>query len=174
MATAIFRHLTDDGLVGDGTNQAANVNGASTAVKLWSGPADGKIWHIERMIILVEDNAVFNAQNYGGVATLANGVTVQRKSGGATGTVEQDLLDGTTVKSGVGWAAHCYDYTYHQHGSGDNFFVVRWTFGKSGKPLKLDGGNTDVLVATINDDLSTLVAHHFIIQGVEYDEYEVR
>jgi len=170
MTQLVFRRLTDDGLVGDGTNAAANVNGSVTPVPFYAGPATGKVWELERMVVEVRDSLPFNVENYGNVATLSNGITLQVKRGGVGGTEVLDLVDGSPIKSGVGWASHCYDYEYKDHGTGDNFFVVRWTFSKAGIPLKLDGFHNDVLVATINDDLTALVDHEFNIQGIQYNQ----
>lgn len=168
--TPFYRHLTDDGLVGDGSNFSANVNGSVTPVNFYAGPASGKVWRIERMIISIEDNAVFNAENYGGISTLSNGILVRKLRSGPTDTVILDLLDGRPVTSMVKWASFCYDGQYSDFGSGNNFYEVRWTFSRSGTPLKLSGHNQEKLVVTVRDDLSTLVSHTFHIQGIEEDE----
>jgi hypothetical protein len=165
----VFRHLTDDGLVGDGSNQVANRNGAVTAVPFYAGPAAGKVWDIYRMLVTIEDNAVFTAANYGGVSTLTNGVTLQICRNGAEGLPEVlDLMDGGAATGLVSWADFCYDMTTHTFGSGNNFAVARWTFAKAGEPLRLVGANGDVLQALIQDDLTGLVGHQFFIQGIEY------
>ena len=164
-----YRHLTDDGLAGDGTNQNANVNGASTAVPFYAGPTEG-IWKINRMIVSIEDDANITASGYGGLATLTNGVSLKVHTGGVTGEVLVDLMDGETATSIVDWGDYCYDVTPHTFGSGTNFVLVRWTFGKAGGPLRLQAHTNDVLVATVQDDLSTLVKHHFFIQGKQVPE----
>jgi hypothetical protein len=162
----IFRHLTDDGLAGDGTNFLANVNGSVTPVPFWYGPASTERTAVHRLIVEIEDNATITADNYGGVSALTNGITVKVIQGNeSTGVVVTDLLDGDPIKNHVNWAAHCYDVTEHTYGSGNNFVVVRWTFAKSGRPLILDGRINEKLVVTVNDDLSTLVDHQFQIQG---------
>lgn len=47
--------------------------------------------------------------------------------------------------------------------SGDDFFVVRWTFANSGNPLVLRPGYS--LRVNLNDNLSALTAQHFQVQG---------
>lgn len=161
----IYVHLTDDGLAGDGSNHDAAVDGSSTAVPLWRGPTE-KLWAIHRLIVTIEDNAVLAADNYGGLAALTNGISVKIMSGHhTTGILVLDLLDGDPIKSHVGWAEHCYDMQEHVFGSGNNFVVVRWTFAFAGRPLILDSFDNEKLVITISDNLSTLVAHQFQIQG---------
>jgi len=160
----INRFLTDDGLEGDGTNQSANRNGSVTAVPFYAGPRTG-VWEINRMLILIEDNAVIAADDYGGVSVLTNGVSIDVKEGGSGGTVLQDMTDGFTIKSNVHWAGLCYDMTEHTFGSGNNFIVVRWSFSRSGQPIILNSNRNENLVVTVNDDLTGLVEHNFLIQG---------
>ena len=45
--------------------------------------------------------------------------------------------------------------------------VVRWTFAKSGAPIRLDGAKNARLEVLLNDDLTGLVDHHFVVQGYE-------
>lgn len=163
----IFQHLTDDGLVGDGTNHLSNVNGSSTPVPYWCAPSE-HMWAIHRLIVTIEDNATITADNYGGVAALTNGVSLKIMQGHqTTGETVLDLMDGDDVKTHVGWAEHCYDVTEHTYGSGNNFVVVRWTFATAGRPLILRSRLNQKLVMTISDDLSTLVTHQAQVQGHE-------
>jgi hypothetical protein len=163
----VYRHLTDDGLIADGTNQKANVDGSVTPQKFYAGPTNGKTWEIERMIVFIEDNATFAADNYGGVSTLTNGIDLELTISGQSGPQILDLLDNEPIKSVSDWAAHCHDVNILTFGAGNNYATVRWTFGKSGEPLVLHGHHGDKLVATINDALNVLVDHRFIIQGIE-------
>ena len=158
-------HLTDDGLVADGTNDNMNVDGSSTPVPFYRGPPVGETWAIHRMIVLIEDNANFTADGYGGVATLTNGIDFSIFTGGVAGTETEDLLDGDPVNSVADWASNCYDMAEHTFGSGNNFIVIRWTFTKMGRPLILQGDVNDIICLVINDDLTGLVKHQAHIQG---------
>jgi hypothetical protein len=166
----IYDFLTDDGLTADGTNENANVNGAVTAVPFYRGPPTGEIWAIHRMIVEIEDNATFTADNYGGVSTLTNGVELEVREG-TTGALILDVLDSEDITSIADWAAHCYDMTEHTFGSGNNFAVARFTFANAGRPIVLDGDRGEVLIARVNDDLSGLVNHKFMIQGHQIPEH---
>jgi hypothetical protein len=167
-AFLVHRHLTDDGLPGDGSNWDANVNGSVTPVPFWAGPTKFQ-WAIARMLVLIEDNGAITAEKYGAVATLANGITIKVHEGGPTGPELFDLLDGDTITSNMSWAEHSYDAVPQTFGSGNNFFVARWTFARAGGPLVLNSFRDEVLVATINDDLTGLVSHQFAIQGLEIE-----
>lgn len=167
-AHLVHRHLTDDGLAGDGSNWEANVNGLITPVPFYAGPTEN-MWAIARMLVIIEDNTGINAAEYGGISTLANGVTVKVHEGGVTGPVLHDLLDGDTITSNMSWAEHSYDATPATFGAGNNFFLIRWTFSRAGTPIILNSFRNEVLVVTINDDLTGLVKHQFAIQGIEIE-----
>lgn len=141
----------------------ANVNGSSTPVDFFYTVPAGDTVDIERLIIYVKDFGTFDADLYGNGAVLTNGIDVKVvRSGGA----EEDLLDGLPVKTNAEWMALAHDFIYNNIGTGDNVATVRWTFGKSGVPLRLEAG--DRFVVTINDDLTVLTGHRFQIQGVAY------
>jgi hypothetical protein len=163
---AIYRYLTDDGLVADGSNLNANVDGSSTAVPFYIGPPAGEDYVLQRMIVTIKDNAVVTADNYGGIdlVTAGTGVNCQVTEG-IGGKEVLDLFDNTLVKSMAGWGGICYDVAEFSFGSGDNYVVVRWTFAKSGKPLVLRSVRNEKLVVTINDNLSALTGHTFFVQG---------
>jgi hypothetical protein len=165
--THIYRHLTDDGLVSDGTNMNANVDGG-TPVPFYAGPPAGKDWLINRMLVMIKDNAVLTADNYGGidVLTAGNGVTLKVRQG-PTGPEVLDLTDNHPIKSNAEWGAFCYDISHVSFGSGDNYVLVRWTFGKSGAPLRLSSVRSEKLVLLVQDNLTGLTGHHFVIQGLE-------
>jgi hypothetical protein len=163
----VYRHLTDDNLPGDGSNFSMNVDGSSVAKRFYIQPAS-EILALYRIIIVIEDNAVITADGYGGESTLTNGIDLAIKSGGPTGTVELDLLDGDPIKSVIDLGEHSYDVSEHTFGAGNNFVLARWTFSKAGRPLILQARNNEALVLTINDDLTGLVKHQAHVQGHKF------
>ncbi len=152
-------YLTDDGIIG-GTH-GANVNGSVTPVPYYFQPSLNGIVDLDvyRLIVMIEDTGALAADNYGALGTLTNGIRVQHVSGNTT----TNLDGGLAIKSHAHWARLCYDMAEHTFGSGANFVVVRWTFERAGIPLHIE--NTDQLKVTINDDLTGLEDHHFMIQG---------
>jgi len=159
--------LTDDGLVGDGSNMNANVDG-STPVPFYAGPPAGKDWLIWRMLVMIKDNANITADNYGGIdiLTAGNGVTLKVREG-PTGKEILDLTDNHAIKSNAEWGVFCYDIAPHTFGSGDNYVLVRWTFAKAGEPLRLSSVRSEKLVLLVQDNLAALTGHHFFIEGQE-------
>ncbi len=163
----IFRYLTDDGLAADGTNQQVLGDGGSTAVPYYAGPAAGKYWHIERMIVYIEDGTFPKISEYGSTGALTNGIRLYETHGGVSGPIEVDLMGGLTAKKNADWASFCFDISLSQPGSGNGIVVARWTFGRAGAPLVLAGSHDDKLVLLNQDAMAALVDHRIFIQGIE-------
>ncbi len=164
----VFRYLTDDGLVADGTNQVVVSDGSSVNVPYYAGPDSGEYWHIERMIIYIEDGAASpKITEYGAATALSNGLRLYVTRGGPAGVETLDLMGGGTVKSNGDWASFCYDVQLSQPGSGNGVVSARWTFGHSGESIILSGARNDKLVLLNRDQLNVLVDHRFHIHGVE-------
>ena len=152
--------------VGDGSGGIDGTADYSTvADSLLITPPAGKRYTLTRMIVSIQDTGSFDAEKYGNNVTLTNGITV-KVIDSVAGTVI-DLLGGQTVKSNVGWAAYCYDAEVKSWGSGDEFLVARWTFEKSGVDVVLT--ENDSLEVGFNDNLTTLGAHRFLVQGFSED-----
>jgi len=116
--------------------------------------------YIHRMIVSIGDTSGMQAQEYGNTGgALTNGISIAIKRGAET------LIDLTpeVIKTNSQWAEYCYDANLLTWGAGNELMVVRWSFDKSGDPIRLDAG--DKLVVTINDDCSGLLSHRFLIQG---------
>lgn len=141
----------------------ASVDGSVTPQEFKIIPATYgfKSMKLERMLVQIEDNAVFTSAGYGGVGALANGIHIYHSADNGATETHIDAL--RPVKSAAHWARLCYDFSIHSFGSGNNFATIRWTFAKTGSPLCLGPG--DELVVEINDDLTDLVDHSFIVQG---------
>jgi len=163
----VFRYLTDDGLVADGTNQVIVSDGSSTAVPYYAGPASGFYWHIERMIIYIEDVGAPKITEYGSAAALTNGMRLYVTRGGAAGAETLDVMGGGVAKANSDWASFCYDVTLSAPGSGNGIALFRWTFGHSGDSIVLDGARGDKLVLLNRDQLNVLIDHRCHIHGVE-------
>ena len=116
---------------------------------------------VQRMIVTIRDTAGFQAEEYGNLGSeLTNGLNVVKRDGDNNEVLN---LTPQSIKSNAEWASYCYDADIKTWGNGDEFLLVRWTFGKSGSPLKLKFG--DSIAVRVNDDLQGLVSHRFLIQG---------
>jgi hypothetical protein len=166
IADTVYQFLTPDGAEPDSDSQLANGDYSddpgSGPTQFYRQVPSGKTWLIHRMIVQIEDAASgFNADTYGGISALTNGILVQVRN--PAGAVARDLTDGVPIRANSHWARYCYDTDIDAFGAGSDFFSVRWTFANSGSPLRLlPGWRFNVL---LNDDLQGLLSHTFQIQG---------
>lgn len=168
MDYAIINQFLDTNGDGTGTTNA-NGNYAVTPTEFYIQPGAGYYYKIARMIVEIEDTVGMSATDYGNITSgLTNGVSVQVKRGS---TVLRDLTP-DTVKANAQWAAYCYDADLKAWGSGNEVLAVRWTFEKSGLPAYLNGTENDRLSVTLNDDLTGLVTHTFLVQGTQSSTQE--
>lgn len=159
----IFMRFAD--LNGDGTGTYNLIQDYSTVQDIASvAPGSGEVLRIERMIAFIRDGGQFLASGYGALGQLTNGIQVRVQDDG--GTIV-DLTAQETIVTNAGWGSYCgVDVDLKTWGSGDAFIIARWTFGKSGVPLRLDGdASNQRLEIVLNDDFTGLVNHAFNIQG---------
>lgn len=151
---------------GDGTG-TKNATGdySVTPETFYIAPAAGEVFRINRLLILVEDTAGMEADEYGNLGSaLANGITARVHNGTATVV---DLTDGIPITTNAEWGALCYDVDLKTWGTGNEFLLVRWTLAAAGVPIRLDGDATEALELVLNDNLTGLVAHKFLAQGYQ-------
>ena len=152
-------------------NRYLDTNGDGTGTQQANGdysvtPEDFKftavnVTELARVIVFIEDTSGFGADDYGDIAGgLTNGIEIKVYRNDST---VDDLLDGITIKNNAGWARVCHDVVNHAFGVGNDFLSVRWTWAKSGMPLKLLEG--EELRFELSDDFSGLVEHTFMVEG---------
>lgn len=156
---SIFKYME----LPDGSNNI-NVDASATAQYAFIKPEIGETYKLHRVIISIGDTAGMLADEYGNLgAALTNGISLKRYRDGVE---KQDYMDGVPIKTNAAWGALCYDVDLKTWGAGPELLVVRWTFSKSGSPITLKGRKLDELRLEVNDDLSGLTDHRFMIQGV--------
>ena len=150
---------------GDGTGTKNAVGNYASPTEFYIQPAAGTIYRIARMIVTIEDTTGFTATEYGNTGgALANGVTVQTKNDSGAIT---DWTDQQPVTVNSEWGKMCYDVDLKSWGAGNEILVARWTFERSGQQIRLDGddANNERFVVSLNDDLTGLIQHYFLVQG---------
>lgn len=147
---------------GDGSG-TINANGNYAApTRFYIQPAPGEIIYIARLIVTIEDTTGFQAEEYGNLgAALTNGITLQRSVNG----VQTANYTPATIKTNADWGTYCYDVDLKSWGAGDEVILVRWTLQQSGVGVILNGDNLESLDIVLNDDLSGLITHFFVVQG---------
>jgi hypothetical protein len=155
---------------GDGTGNKSFVGDYSLAQEIaYIQPGADEVFYLARMIVSIQDGVGFAAAKYGAInGGLSNGIQIRVIDD--TGVLV-DLTDGVPILNNASWAGFCYDADVKAWGVGDEFLPVRWTFSKSGAPIKLIGANNARLEVLMDDDLTDLVAHRFLVQGTISGEY---
>ena len=169
--TPIYQYLatTGKGATTGHTNAIANYStgvGGTSGEAFIIAPTTAQVFRIERMLVHIRDVGAFGSSEYGSTAALTQGVTVKVVTD--TGTVH-DLTNGVPVLMNADWGRQCYDTQILDWGVGDEHLVARWTFSKSGYPLRLDGAAGQRLEVHLQDDMSNLTAHHFYVNGYHED-----
>ncbi len=138
---------------------ATGTSGESFILK----PTSTQAFRINRMMVHIQDTGAFAAEEYGNLGSaLTNGVVVRVAT--STGTVFA-LTDVNPVKTNAEWARHAYDVRIDTWSVGDEFLTSRWSFWKSGYPLRIDGSDGEYLEVYLQDSCTGLVEHNFFVSG---------
>lgn len=135
------------------------IDGSSTPMIFKYTVPKGFGFLIQRMLIVITDLGVFNADGFGAGLALATGLElfILARNGD-----ERDLYDGATIKQNGDWgliAGVDVQMIASARGLG-----VRWTLAKTtGKPLLLESEYS--IGMRVNDDLSNLIAFKTTVQG---------
>ena len=142
----------------NGGSREANVDGSVTPVE-FSFTAT-RLCEINRMLIAITDSGTVTSDTYGALSTLTNEVEFEHVAADMTVT---QILSYPIRNSD--WRGRMYNFDEDSFSGGGSVKSLsgRWTFKAAGAGLWLHSG--DSLVIRINDDLTGLTTHRFIIQG---------
>jgi len=168
-------------LDGAGVTHGAEVNGSVTAQYFELRPAAGVIWYVARLLTHTKCGGAAAWNEFGDVAALANGVTYKVVRGtGVSASVTQDITDDLhTISTNDDARMYQFDVDIVSNGSGPAADSVhsRLPFARFGAGLEggifLSGDTNDALRITIQDDLTSLTALHYIAQGQIYNTQQV-
>ena len=156
---------------GDGTgttDMAADYSddpGAGATDFTITDPADRDLY-ISRLIVYLVDGVNIDADGFGTGAALTNGVVLSIKD---SADAVLATLTPAPIKTNAQWGQLAYDVDLKSWGTGNEVIAARWTFTKfltdtgGSTPLVLADGQK--LAATVNDDLSGLVAFSITAEG---------
>lgn len=163
---------------GDGTGDIEMVGDYSSSEGIfYVSPPSGYHYHINRLIVLVQDTGAFDAALYGNNITLTSGIVIEHVE--ADDTLIQRITP-RPIYANADWGGYCYDVKEHAFGTGDRFLLARWTFGKAVPPgfdphhvdwslsgfpiIRIETG--EKFRVRLNDDLSGLNKHRMNVQGI--------
>lgn len=149
---------------GDGTGNIDAIGDYSlTPTEFYIQPPAGSVYELRRVIVTIEDTGSIDSGGYGNNSSpLTNGISVEcRIEGQPVRTLTAQL----PVTRTADWNSLCFDGDVINFGSGNQFYVARWTFTNDGDPIRLT--ENDVLAFKFNDNLTSqgLVGHRFLIKG---------
>ena len=162
---SIYRLLDTNG---DGSGIVEAVGNYSATPTSFKISASEGACTIERLIIMIEDTGSFDSGRYGNGLSLINGVRVYLKN--ATDEVLEEFTSFPILTNGD-WAGHCHDFNHFNWGTGNEVASIRWTFSKSGQPIRVRLGLGEYFEVYLNDDFTGLVKHRFTIQGKFETQY---
>lgn len=162
----------------DGVWQFADTNGdetgtvdalgdySSAPTYFYIQPPAGESYYLNRMMIQYTDQGSFDANLYGNGIALTNGISIDIKRGGPTGTLIKSLTTRKPIKRNADWPRFCFDTNVLPWGSGPEILVARWTISKVGKKVRINGDDQQCLVFTLNDNFTPLIDQTFNIQSI--------
>lgn len=155
----LFRYLDT---VGDGSGTKI-FNSTAVSTVAFCAPGAGEVFRVERLLVHIAD-AQGAPLEYGALGTLSEGIELKVFRDGVEIV---DLTAGIPIVSNSGWARVCHDVLSNDWGTPaeDISISARWTFGKAGQPLRLEGDKSDTFELHMNDDFTGLIDHTFMIQG---------
>lgn len=122
------------------------------------GPPSDKIWHIDRVLVSITDNAAMDDSLFGGIAALTNGVVLRDNK------VIHDTI--TNWKSNQHMIEDMYDVTYADKAPADSYGLrARFSFHKCSVAIRLDGSLGETMQILIQDDLTALTTFKMKAQG---------
>jgi hypothetical protein len=164
--TPLYRYLDSNG---DGTgNKNFIANYSSSAEIAFIQPPSSQVYRLTRMIVLIGGPSQrIKTDTYGSADELLVGINVRTQNDSGTIT---ELVDNITIKNNAQWAGVCYDSEIFTTTANTTGYVkVRWTFERSGYPLRLVGDNNERLEVVLNDDFDgtpdALTVHRFLVEG---------
>lgn len=160
-----FRFLDTDGDGGGIKNAIGNYSGEGEEI-FYLQPAGSEIMRVARIVMCIGDTKDMKAEEYGNLGSaLSNGIQLRVQDD--SGTII-DITDGEPIETNAGFGSHMFDVDVKTWGASptDELLVARFTFAKSGSPLRLEGSKNERLEIVLNDNLEGLLSHFFMAQGV--------
>lgn len=144
-----------------GGSKDMQVDGSVTPQTFDLTPGASAVYRVERIVMRLVCTAAPVMTGFGNLAALANGVLLEwRKNDTADppvvgGALELDLLDGVSFKA-------ANDLLQFEVGILANTMELVWA---PRQPIRLDGGNGEMLRATVRDNLTALTSFRTLVEG---------
>jgi len=160
----LFQHCTTNG---DGTGTRDAIGDYSTATDFYVAPPAGTHYHIQRLICHIEDTGPIAVDKFGALTALTNGILVRVMRGAE---VLADVLNNDPITHNGSFGHTTYDWGLTSFGSGVEVVSAKWDFLTTGSRVALNGNLGDKLVITMQDNLTGLVGHQWMVHGTQYTD----
>lgn len=143
------------------TTTAMNVNGSSTPIIFDIKPSFRNKWHINNIVIVIEDGTEMDSAKFGGISALTKGICIRRVNG---------LNDNiSNIKSNGEFKARGFTVSYDEKAPSGSYGICASKHFNSqagnGVTIYLDGSTEDALQIIIQDDLTGLSKFTATAQG---------
>ena len=152
-----FKKLDENGDETGNVNMNVDASVVQRVFKL--APPPGEKWHIDNLIIYVEDAGTFDTGSWGNGVTMINGMMPRFKSSQGV----KDLLS-VPIRTSSDLASVTHDIKHFDFGTGNEFLSAKWDFTGLHSVI-LDGDNQEEFQVVIRDDLSELSKQTIQAQG---------
>lgn len=145
-------------------NFNATEDNSVTPVDYYIQPAPGLIYEIHRIMVRVKATQNISSDEYTNGGPLSTGIIYQLERNGVKSNVTP-----IPVRS-IGDYSSYAGVDVHPLENPSKSWIIRFSFFKAGAPIYLKGDSQDKLMATLNDDFTSLDFHTGLVQGVLYNE----
>lgn len=139
--------------VRNGGSRELAVDGSSTPVEFTAGPSGSEKWYLTELVIMIQDGGNLDATDYGSLVSLTNGLLIEHSLDSTDYSItnlQQNLDIGMTFSS------QALEGSSQGFLNDANLFIGAFRIEPE---ITLDAANSDVLKATVRDDLSALTLH---------------
>lgn len=133
----------------------------SSATDFYIKPDPGETFILRRMNVWEVDGSFTNAANYGAATALTNGITITVEDG--NGVIKNYTPE--PIKTTYEWALLAGVDSPYIGGAGADAHMVRWTFGKGGGSITLDGSKGEFLKVSYGDAMDFMTHSKIMVQG---------
>lgn len=148
---------------GNQTGTENAIGNYASGQKFYIEPESDEVIRLARLILTIGDTAIDNADEYGSIAAVSNGVSFWLENNGT-----RRRIDGNeSITNNGQYLKLMYDFNcdLSSIANGVDYCAGRWTFQTSGTLLRLDGATNDKFIVQLNDSFVGLAEHYFLVQG---------
>lgn len=141
-------------------NMASIVGSSASPQEYIAKPEGTRICHVQRVVLSLVHGTAGDMALFGNLSALANGVMIRVKQDDQYRTLANWKIN-SDIKDDM------FDVIFDTRSGGGGSYGTsgRWTLGKFGVEIRLDGSTNDAMEVYIQDDLTGLTSFNMKFQG---------